>query len=137
MKGQTPFPGGRCSNSTDHGPSAMFGFNSRSADDLFSELFGFRNPFVGVGCTDDPRAAAYGFSRGLFGDDKPGSSRRGAGAASGNMTRKNAAIEKTLLCSLKDLYNGSAKKMKISKDVMDASGLVSIYRHFTQELIYL
>ncbi|XP_021830294.1 protein psi1-like [Prunus avium] len=39
-----------------------------------------------------------------------------------NRPRKAAAIEKTLPCTLEDLYNGTTKKMKISRNVVGASG---------------
>lgn len=122
LKGQTPLSSGSCCNSTGHGASTMFGFDSKSANNLFAELFGYPNPFGGMGSMNDPRAAAYGFSSGLFGDIS-GSLKRGAGGSSGYM-RKGAAIERTLMCSLEDLYMGSVKKMKIARDVIDNIGLV-------------
>ncbi|XP_026434770.1 dnaJ homolog subfamily B member 13-like [Papaver somniferum] len=36
--------------------------------------------------------------------------------------RKDPAIETTLPCSLEDLYKGTPKKMKISREIADASG---------------
>nr|KYP33594.1 DnaJ isogeny subfamily B member 13 [Cajanus cajan] len=64
-----------------------------------------------------------GFSRGgPFGEDIFAQFRSGAGEGSGHMPRKGAAIEKTLHCSLEDLYKGTTKKMKISRDVSDATG---------------
>ncbi|KAG6580472.1 DnaJ-like subfamily B member 13 [Cucurbita argyrosperma subsp. argyrosperma] len=121
LKGQTPLPNGSCSSYTSHGSSTKFCRNSRSANDLFSELFGFPSPLEGMSHMSDPRAAAYGFPRGLFGDNISASLRHGAGGASSYM-RKGAAIEKTLLCSLEDLFMGCVKKMKIAKDALDNMG---------------
>uniref|UniRef100_A0A5B6ZQP2 J domain-containing protein n=1 Tax=Davidia involucrata TaxID=16924 RepID=A0A5B6ZQP2_DAVIN len=78
LKGQVPPPGaGGFGGTSEGGGPTMFRFNPRSADDIFSEFFGFSSP---------------------------------------------AAIERTLPCSLEDLYKGTTKKMKISRDVIDASG---------------
>ncbi|RDX97967.1 DnaJ-like subfamily B member 13 [Mucuna pruriens] len=113
------FPGG-----SDGGPTT-FRFNPRSADDIFSEFFGYSSPFGGGGGMGDMggRAGGSGFSRGgTFGEDIFAHFRSGAGEGSGHMPRKGAAIEKTLHCSLEDLYKGTTKKMKISRDVNDSSG---------------
>nr|CAD1828804.1 unnamed protein product [Ananas comosus var. bracteatus] len=47
---------------------------------------------------------------------------RGAGEGSGSAARKAPQIERTLVCSLEELYKGATKKMKISRDVLDAHG---------------
>ncbi|KOM24684.1 hypothetical protein LR48_Vigan2426s000100 [Vigna angularis] len=119
LKGQVPPPGaGGFSGGTDGG-STTFRFNPRSADDIFSEFFGFSSPF-GMGDMGG-RAGPSGFPR--FGDDIFTSfSRNAAGEGSVNVPRKSAPIERTLQCSLEDLYKGTTKKMKISRDVIDASG---------------
>ncbi|WOL01911.1 hypothetical protein Cni_G10630 [Canna indica] len=111
LKGQVPPPGA--------GPSEFFAgagaggtrfkFNPRSADEIFSEFFGGSSPFAGGG-------------GGKFADvfASFGGGRRGEASASA--IRKAPAIEKTLVCSLEDLYKGATKKMKISRDVIDSSG---------------
>nr|KYP44822.1 DnaJ isogeny subfamily B member 4 [Cajanus cajan] len=76
-----------------------------------------------------PPGAAGGFPGGsdggptIFGDDIFAFGRSGAGEGSANVPRKSAPIERTLQCSLEDLYKGTTKKMKISRDVIDASGI--------------
>ncbi|MED6196120.1 hypothetical protein PIB30_044312 [Stylosanthes scabra] len=121
LKGQVPPPGAGGFSSAGDGPTT-FRFNPRSADDIFSEFFGFSSPFGGMGDMGG-RAGASGFPRGMFGDDIFNSfARHGAGEGSTNMPRKSAPIERTLQCSLEDLYKGTTKKMKISRDVTDASG---------------
>ncbi|WRX25424.1 Chaperone DnaJ [Theobroma cacao] len=67
------FPGG-----ADGGPT-MFRFNTRSPDDIFSEIFGFSSPFGGMGDMGGSRAGASGFPRGMFGEDIFASLRGGAG----------------------------------------------------------
>ena len=122
LKGQVPPPGTGGFPGGSDGGSTAFRFNPRSADDIFSEFFGFSSPFGGMGDMGG-RASASGFSRGgKFGEDIFAQFRSGAGEGSGHMPRKSAPIEKTLQCSLEDLYKGTTKKMKISRDVSDASG---------------
>ncbi|CAH8359971.1 unnamed protein product [Eruca vesicaria subsp. sativa] len=112
LKGNVPPPNaasGASYFSTGDGPSS-FGFNPRSADDIFAEFFGFSTPFGGGG---------------------------GGGGAGGSMhhhhhhhnhhqhhaaPRKVAPIENKLPCSLEDLYKGTTKKMKISREILDVSG---------------
>lgn len=130
LKGQVPPPGsGGFPGTSDPGSGyTSFRFNTRSADDIFSEFFGFSSPFGGGGMGDmggsRPGASAAFGRGGLFGDDIFAQFSRGAGGAAeaSTMHRKAAAIERTLHCSLEDLYKGTTKKMKISRDVVDASG---------------
>ncbi|CAL0324712.1 unnamed protein product [Lupinus luteus] len=122
LKGQVPpQSAGGFSSGSDGGGPTMFRFNPRNADDIFSEFFGFSSPFGGIGDMGG-RAGASGFPRGMFGDDLFSSFRSGAGEGSGNVhvPRKSAPIEKTLHCNLEDLYKGTTKKMKISRDVTDS-----------------
>ncbi|XP_068667544.1 uncharacterized protein [Aristolochia californica] len=121
LKGQVPPPG-----STSAGPFGgipnMFKFNPRSADDIFSEFFGFSTPFGRMGDMGGAHGSAR-FPRGVFGEDIFASFGGGGGAeASANAPRKGAPIERNLPCSLEDLYKGTTKKMKISRDVFDSSG---------------
>ncbi|XP_018477449.1 uncharacterized protein LOC130510782 isoform X2 [Raphanus sativus] len=106
LKGNVPPP-----NATGGGGASYFstGFNPRSADDIFAEFFGFSTPFGGGG---------------------------GGGGGGGSShhnhhhhhhhhqaaPRKVAPIENKLPCSLEDLYKGTTKKMKISREILDVSG---------------
>ncbi|XP_059667999.1 uncharacterized protein LOC132313303 [Cornus florida] len=120
LKGQVPPPGaGGYAGASDGGGPTMFRFNPRSADDIFSEFFGFPGPFGGMGGMGDMGGSR---ARGMFGEDIFATLRGGGGEASSNIPRKRAAIERTLPCSLEDLYKGTTKKMKISRDVTDATG---------------
>ncbi|CAK9133849.1 unnamed protein product [Ilex paraguariensis] len=120
LKGQVPPPG--AGGFSSFGGPSSFRFNPRSADDIFSEFFGFSSPFGGMGDMGGSRAGGSGFPRGMFGEDIFASFRGGGGEGSGNVPRKGAPIERTLPCSLEDLYKGTTKKMKISRDVTDSSG---------------
>ncbi|XP_042491551.1 dnaJ homolog subfamily B member 1-like [Macadamia integrifolia] len=125
LKGQVPPPGaGGFSGMSDAGGGGptMFSFNPRSADDIFSEFFGVTSPFGGMGDMGG-RGGIPTFARGGFGDDLFSQFRGGGGEASGYAPpRKAPPIERTLPCSLEDLYKGTTKKMKISRDATDSSG---------------
>ncbi|RWW19158.1 hypothetical protein GW17_00016808 [Ensete ventricosum] len=113
LKGQVPPPGAGPSSEFFGGAAGTkFKFNPRSADDIFSEFFGGSSPFGGGtgGAKFADVFAAFGSGR--------------SGEASASALRKAPAIERVLVCSLEDLYKGATKKMKISRDVIDASGLV-------------
>ncbi|XP_020553664.1 dnaJ protein homolog 1 isoform X1 [Sesamum indicum] len=136
LKGPGPPPGaGGFSGGMDGGGPTSFRFNPRSADDIFSEFFGFASPFGGMGdMGGGSRAGGSGLPRGMFGDDIFASFRNAAAGGEGglgSMPRKAAAIERTLHCSLEDLYKGTTKKMKISRDVTDSSGRPTI----TEEIL--
>lgn len=123
LKGEMPtsgaggFPGGADWFS---GPT-MF-WHPVGSDDIFSDVFGFSTPFGGRGDMGGSPGGISGFPRDMFGEDFFGSFRGGAGEGSTTMLRKGHAIEQPLPCSLEDLYKGTTKKMKISRDVIDASG---------------
>jgi DnaJ family protein B protein 4 len=102
----------------------VFRFNPRNADDIFSEFFGFSSPFGGMGSSGSgmrtsSRTSSMPFG-GMFGDDVFTSFGEGRPMSQG--PRKAPPIEKTLPCSLEELYKGTTKKMKISREIADASG---------------
>ncbi|KAJ8568030.1 hypothetical protein K7X08_020752 [Anisodus acutangulus] len=123
LKGGVPPPGaggpgaGSPFFSAEEGPTA-FRFNTRNADDIFAEFFGFpssgggRGPRFGSMFTDDIFASSFGEGGG------------GGGGVSMHQSapRKEAPIQQNLPCNLEDLYKGTTKKMKISREVVDASG---------------
>ncbi|XP_004302588.1 PREDICTED: dnaJ homolog subfamily B member 13 [Fragaria vesca subsp. vesca] len=121
--GAPPPDSGFSSGAHDGGPT-MFRFNTRNPDDIFSEFFGFSG--FGQGMPDMSRAGGSrpggsAFQRSMFGEDIF-SQFRGAGEPSASAPRKAQPIERTLPCTLEDLYKGTTKKMKISRDVADSSG---------------
>lgn len=126
LKGQMPPPDAGGFHGGRDGGGSTFRFNPRSADDIFSEFFGFSSPFGGMGdMGGGSRMGTSGFSRSMFADDIFASFRNAAASGeggSGGVPRKAAAIERMLPCSLEDLYKGTTKKMKISRDVTDSSG---------------
>lgn len=122
LKGQVPppdagGPGGATFFSTGDGPNT-FRFNPRNADDIFAEFFGFSSPFGGMG--GGSRGGGPRFSSSMFGDDMFSSFGDGRPMSSG--PRKAPPIEQKLPCSLEEIYKGTTKRMKISREIYDASG---------------
>ncbi|KAL8460512.1 hypothetical protein ACS0TY_032153 [Phlomoides rotata] len=113
-------PGGATYFQTGDGPN-VFRFNPRNADDIFAEFFGFSTPFGGMGGGGSGTRGGSSFSGGsMFGDGIFSSLGEGRPMSSG--PRKALPIEQKLPCSLEDLYKGTTKRMKISREISDASG---------------
>jgi DnaJ homolog subfamily B member 4 len=99
----------------------VFRFNPRNAEDIFAEFFGSSSPFGGMG--PGMRTGGTRFLSSIFGDDVFGSAFSGGHSMhSAGRAVKAPAIERKLPCSLEELYKGTAKKMKISREIADASG---------------
>ncbi|EEF42214.1 dnaJ homolog subfamily B member 1 [Ricinus communis] len=77
-----------------------FRFNPRDAEDIFNEFFG--------GSGGGGGSAKNGFHKN--------------GEMGNQGTKKAAAIESKLLCSLEELYKGTRRKMRISRSVPDGFG---------------
>lgn len=103
-----------------------FHFNPRNAEDIFAEFFG-SSPF-GFGSMRAKSMRYQPESNGFFGGFGGGESvfrsysEGVGGAAAGGQLRKAPAVESKLSCSLEELYTGSTRKMKISRNVIDAHG---------------
>ncbi|KAK2380793.1 dnaJ protein subfamily B member [Trifolium repens] len=129
LKGQVPHPdaagsgGGTSFYSTGDIPGS-FRFNPRNADDIFAEFFGFSSPFGGMGGRGGGGSGMRSrFPGGMFGDDMFGSFGEGGGIhVNQSAPRKAPAIENKLSCTLEEIYRGTTKKMKISREIVDASG---------------
>ncbi|KAJ1394030.1 HSP40/DnaJ peptide-binding [Sesbania bispinosa] len=109
---------------TGGGPTT-FRFNPRDPNGIFAEVFGFSSPFgrmgMGVGGCGRGMGGGSWVSRsfgGMFGKDIFGEGR----PMSQGPRRKAPPIENTLPCSLEELYKGTTKKMKISRQISHASG---------------
>ncbi|CAI9087391.1 OLC1v1021448C1 [Oldenlandia corymbosa var. corymbosa] len=129
LKGQVPPPGaggptGATFFQTGDGPN-VFRFNPRNANDIFAEFFGFSggSPFGGMGgAGGGMNSGGTRFSSSMFGDDIFSSFGEASGRQTSSAPRKEPPIEQTLACSLEELYKGTSKKMKISREIADASG---------------
>lgn len=119
LKGQVPPPGAAGANFANGDGPTVFRFNPRNAEDIFAEFFGGGSPFGmsglgGMGGRGGHMFGGFGNSEGAFrsfGESVPFSG-----------PRKAAPVENKLPCSLEELYNGSTRKMKISRNIADASG---------------
>ncbi|KAJ6833037.1 dnaJ-like protein subfamily B member 4-like [Iris pallida] len=125
LKGM-PHPG------SSGGGADNFHFNPRNAEDIFAEFFG-SSPFGfgSMGRAKSMRCQSEGVG-GLFGGFGGSESvfrtySEGVRAGGGGQPRKSPAVETKLACTLGELYTGSNRKMKISRNVIDANG------HATQE----
>jgi len=94
-----------------------FHFSPGKPEDIFAQFFGASNPF----------ANNHNFRNNNFhsGGSDPFSSFFGDGISNGTngKTQKKAApVQQKFYCTLEELYTGCVKKMKITKDLVDASG---------------
>ncbi|EPS67931.1 hypothetical protein M569_06842 [Genlisea aurea] len=123
LKGQVPPPDASGGPSGSSFFQSGDGFNPRRAEDVFAEFFGFSTPFGGMGGGGGGggmRGSGSRFSSSMFGDDVFSSFVNGRQMNSGPV--KAPPIEQKLPCSLEELYKGATKKMKISREISDASG---------------
>ncbi|XP_031279012.1 dnaJ homolog subfamily B member 1-like [Pistacia vera] len=90
-------------------PNPTFRFNPRDAEDIYEEVFG-------------SESSNNGGQRGYRGH-RDGYFRNGnTSTANGADFKKALPVETVLPCSLEDIYKGAKKKMRISRNVYDASG---------------
>lgn len=88
----------------ENGPAS--GFNPRNAEDIFAEFFG-SSPF-GFGTSGTGKSyGGFGGGDNIFRTFNEGR----------QMPKKPLAVESRLPCSLEELYYGSTRKMKISRNI--------------------
>ncbi|VAH10608.1 unnamed protein product [Triticum turgidum subsp. durum] len=137
LKGQVPppgagggagGPGGATFFSTGADGPTAFRFNPRNAEDIFAEFFGSSSPFGGMGGMGGGMGGMGGGGHGMpsggirFSPSMFGGGPGMFGSGGGGAPVKAAPIERKLPCSLEELYKGTTKKMKISREIADASG---------------
>ncbi|KAJ7519013.1 hypothetical protein O6H91_20G019200 [Diphasiastrum complanatum] len=123
LKGQVPPPGAAPAGFSNGGGQTAFRFNPRNAEDIFAEFFGGSTPF-GMGGLGG-RTGRSPFGDGMFGGFGGGTEnvfRSFNEGASSSGPRKAPPLENKLPCTLEELYSGSTRKMKISRNIADASG---------------
>ncbi|KAG6524085.1 hypothetical protein ZIOFF_013975 [Zingiber officinale] len=92
-----------------------------SSDDAFAEYFGFSSPFGGMsGGGGGSTRTGSRVNEDIFGSTF-GAAGKGASTSS-QVPQKAATIEKPLPCSLEELYKGTVKKMKISREILGVLG---------------
>ncbi|CAI5522293.1 unnamed protein product [Closterium sp. Naga37s-1] len=138
LKGQVPRQGTPSQPGTSHGPTSstpnphgtpnphVNKFNPRSAEDIFAEFFG-KNPFMSE--SSSFRGSKSGSS---FPGDHYGSPVQEPAVVHGHYVdpnspapKKGAPVENRLVCSLEELYSGSTRKMKISRNIVDTAGKIT------------
>nr|QEG03126.1 putative DnaJ subfamily B member 4 isoform X1 [Cymbidium ensifolium] len=104
-----------------------FFFNPRNAEDIFAEFFG-SSPFE-FGSANRTKSTRFqsdgagGFYGGFTGRKNTFRSYNdGVRAADGGQPKKASAVESKLDCSLEELYMGSKRKMKVSRNVIKDNG---------------
>lgn len=113
---------------------ASFRFNQRNADDIFAEFFGVSSPFGGMGGIGRGAGGSGGMGvrlpNGMFVENMFGSFGDGGGSGAHvhhqSAPRKAPPIENKLPCALEDIYKGTTRKMKITREVIDVHGLVVV-----------
>ncbi|CAI5480650.1 unnamed protein product [Closterium sp. Yama58-4] len=116
------FPGGFPGGPGGGGGVRFRTFNPRNAEDIFAEFFGGSNPFGGGGMGGSSFSGFGGPGiREMFGGDESPFARSPMGG-SPRSPRKPPPVENKLMCSLEELYTGSTRKLKISRNIADASG---------------
>jgi len=113
------------------GSSSMNGsanqrFNPRNAEDVFAEFFGSSKPFENMGRAKSMRFQTEGAGTfgGFGGNENKFRSYNDSAGTSSNQARKPPPVETKLLCTLEELYAGSTRKMKISRNVVKPNGQI-------------
>lgn len=105
-------------NNQQH-PNPNFRFNPRNAEDIYAEIFG-ENSNGSAGGVGGSTSGGGGRRDGFFRSTTTnGGGRESSG---GGGSRKASPVENVLMCSLEELYTGSTRKMKISRNVLDSHG---------------
>lgn len=111
------------------GSSSMNGsanqrFNPRNAEDVFAEFFGSSKPFENMGRAKSMRFQTEGAGTfgGFGGNENKFRSHKDSVGTSSNQARKPPPVETKLPCTLEELYAGSTRKMKISRNVVKPNG---------------
>lgn len=107
-----------------NGGAGSSGFNPRNAEDIFAEFFG-SSPF-GFGSPGPGRSMRFqsdggGGMFGGFGGSE-NMFRAYSDGTGASLPKKPPPVESKLPCSLEELYSGSTRKMKISRNIVDANG---------------
>ncbi|KAL7139146.1 hypothetical protein ABFS83_09G031900 [Erythranthe nasuta] len=113
-------------NNHQQHPNPNFRFNPRNADDIYAEIFGESsngNAAAGNSASSSSNGARKdGYFRSTTMNG--GGAREFPGGGAGS--RKAAPVENALMCSLEELYAGSTRKMKISRNVIDSHGKLRV-----------
>jgi DnaJ family protein B protein 4 len=105
--------------SNGNGQTSKHKYNPRNAEDVFSEVFGSSSPYSG------PKSSPFTSrtnSRHSVYKDVPENMFRNFHEGSSSSARKEPPVENRLPCTLEELYNGSSRKMRISRNIIGVGG---------------
>ncbi|XP_072993142.1 uncharacterized protein [Typha latifolia] len=124
-----PSPGSQSRASSANGSNRPSNarFNPRNAEDVFAEFFGGSSKPFGFENMGRAKSMRYqtegaGTFGGFGGTDNTFRSYTDGVGTSASQARKSPAVETKLPCTLEELYTGSTRKMKISRNVLKPNG---------------
>ena len=102
-----------------NGQNNKYKYNPRNAEDVFSEVFGSASPYPGA---KNPPYTSRAKSMHSPYKDIPDNMFRNFHEGSSSSVRKEPPVENKLPCTLEELYNGSSRKMRISRNILGVGG---------------
>ncbi|CAN6247331.1 unnamed protein product [Urochloa humidicola] len=126
LKGMPP-PGSQSRSATAAGPSgpSNFRYNPSDPDDFFAEFMASHKTYsFEQDRTRFQQRSNWTSARNTRSEAPPGS--RKESSASTSQAEKPPPVEKTLPCTLEELYNGTKRKMKITRNVAKPDGRVEV-----------
>lgn len=126
LKGVPP-PGSQSRTSTAAGPSgpSNFRYNPSDADDLFAEFMASNKPYSFDQDRMHFQPRSHWTSAKNNRSEAPSASQKESSTRTSQL-EKPPPVEKTLLCTLEELYNGTKRKMKITRNVTKPDGKVEV-----------
>jgi DnaJ homolog subfamily B member 4 len=124
LKGMPP-PGSQSRTSTAAGPSgpSNFQYNRSDSDDFFAEFMASNKPYsFDKDRTQFPPRSHGTSSRNTRREASSTQQKESSGSTS--QLEKPLPVERALLCTLEELYNGTKRKMKITRNVAKPDGYV-------------
>lgn len=130
LKGMPP-PGSQSRTATASGSSgpSNFRYNPSDPDDIFNEFMASNKPYTFD--QDRRRFQPAHRTSAVNGRSEASSSSQKEPGTSTSHLEKPPPVEKTLLCTLEELYNGTKRKMKITRNVAKSDGYVSTFLIYT------
>ncbi|AQK60885.1 DnaJ subfamily B member 4 [Zea mays] len=126
LKGMPP-PGSQSRSSTTAGPSgpSNFHYNPSDPDDFFAEFMASNKTYSFDHDRRRFQPRSHWTSARNSRSEAPSGSQKENGASTSNI-EKPPPVEKTLLCTLEELYNGTKRKMKITRNVAKPDGRIEV-----------
>lgn len=134
LKGMPP-PGSQSRSSTTAGPSgpSNFRYNPSDPDDFFAEFMASNKTYSFDQDRTRFQPRSHWTSARNSRSEAPSGSRKGSGSSTSHV-EKPPPVEKTLLCTLEELYNGTKRKMKITRNVAKPDGYVVLLSSYFYDI---